>query len=119
MTAVAVRGWPASASSVLGAAAKTPILPLSRPPSPPALVTNVTMFDEQGVASRGHGLPRASLEAQAVALGPSLVMGATRWGAYAETSTDAVRRLCDVGVKAAVFGDVDGRWVLRSWAHLT
>ena len=65
------------------------------------------MLHENGVRSRGHGLPVALLEAQAAALGVPLVTAATTWDDYEATFVGLLHALRRQGVEAGVFGDID------------
>ena len=65
------------------------------------------MLHEDGMHSRGHGLPLALLEAQAAALGIPLVIRATTWEDYEATFVSALHELRKEGVEAGVFGDID------------
>ena len=65
------------------------------------------MLHEDGSCSRGHGLPLATLEAQASALHVPLVTHATTWNDYEGTFLEALRSLRAIGVEAGVFGDID------------
>ncbi len=65
------------------------------------------MLHEDGLASRGHGLPLPLLEAQAASVGLPLVTAATTWDDYERTYVAALRKLRSRGVEAGVFGDID------------
>jgi diphthine-ammonia ligase len=67
----------------------------------------VCMLHEDGLVSRGHGLPRALLEEQAAALGVPLVTRATTWDGYEAIFVSLLHELRAQGVQAAVFGDID------------
>ena len=67
----------------------------------------VCMLHEDGLVSRGHGLPLALLEEQAAALGVPLVTRATTWDGYEATFVSLLHELREQGVHAAVFGDID------------
>ena len=67
----------------------------------------VCMLHEDGLVSRGHGLPLALLEEQAAALGVPLVTRATTWDGYEATFVSLLHELRGQGVQAAVFGDID------------
>jgi uncharacterized protein (TIGR00290 family) len=67
----------------------------------------VCMLHEDGLVSRGHGLPLALLEEQAAVLGVPLVTRATTWEEYEATFVSLLHELRRQGVKAGVFGDID------------
>lgn len=75
------------------------------------------MAHEDGLRSRGHGLPLSLLERQAAALGLRLVTRATTWDDYEETYIAALRDLRSAGLEGGVFGDIDlephREWVER------
>jgi uncharacterized protein (TIGR00290 family) len=77
----------------------------------------LSMLEEDGTRSRGHGLPLATLEAQAAALGLPLVTRATSWDDYEAHFLDALDELRSMGVETGVFGDIDlephREWVER------
>ena len=65
------------------------------------------MLHEDGLVSRGHGLPLALLERQAAVLDIPLVTRATTWDDYEATFVSALHALRSQGVEAGVFGDID------------
>lgn len=65
------------------------------------------MLDEDGLRSRGHGLPLTLLESQAEALGVPLVTRSATWDGYEVTFLGALHELRERGVQAGVFGDID------------
>ncbi len=65
------------------------------------------MLHEDGLVSRGHGLPLALLREQAAALGVPLVTRATTWDGYEATYVSVLDELRAQGVEAGVFGDID------------
>jgi diphthine-ammonia ligase len=67
----------------------------------------VCMLHEDGLVSRGHGLPLALLEEQAAALGVPLVTRATSWEEYEAVFVSLLHELRMQGVQAGVFGDID------------
>jgi uncharacterized protein (TIGR00290 family) len=77
----------------------------------------LSVLEEEGTRSRGHGLPLATLKAQAVALGLPLVTRATTWDDYEAHFLDALDELRSMGVETGVFGDIDlephREWVER------
>jgi uncharacterized protein (TIGR00290 family) len=77
----------------------------------------LSMLEQDGTRSRGHGLPLATLEAQAAALGLPLVTRATTWDDYEGHFLDALDELRSKGVEIGVFGDIDlephREWVER------
>lgn len=71
------------------------------------LTTLLTMFDETGLRSRSHGVPRALMEAQARALGLDLVGPSAGWKDYETVFVQALDELRSRGIEVAVFGDID------------
>lgn len=77
----------------------------------------LTMFNTKGTRTRGHGLRRELVEAQAESLGLPLVHGRATWGTYEEAFKRILRRLKEEGIEGGVFGDLylEGhrQWVER------
>ena len=75
------------------------------------------MAHEDGLRSRGHGLPLPLLERQAESLGLRLVTRATTWDDYEATYIAALHELRAAGLEGGVFGDIDlaphREWVER------
>jgi uncharacterized protein (TIGR00290 family) len=69
--------------------------------------TLLTMFDETGMRSRSHGVPRVLVEAQARALGLELVGPSAGWKDYERVFVEALKELRNSGAEAAIFGDID------------
>jgi uncharacterized protein (TIGR00290 family) len=69
--------------------------------------TLLTMFDETGLRSRSHGVPRAIVERQARALGLELLAPSAGWADYEKVFVDALRTLRASGHERAIFGDID------------
>lgn len=69
--------------------------------------TLLTMFDETGLRSRSHGVPRALVEAQARALGMELIGPSAGWKDYEQVFVQALHELRNGGVEVAIFGDID------------
>lgn len=67
----------------------------------------LAMFDENGAASRSHGLPPALLRAQADALGIALVSARAGWENYEAVFTAQLRQFAAQGITHGVFGDID------------
>jgi len=67
----------------------------------------LTMIEEDGSASRAHGLPADVLEAQAAALGIPLVMRRSSWESYERVFVDAASGFKRDGIDCGVFGDID------------
>jgi uncharacterized protein (TIGR00290 family) len=65
------------------------------------------MLEEDGSASRGHGLPLRLLEAQSAALDVPLITRSTTWDGYEATIVPLLHELHEQGVEAGVFGDID------------
>lgn len=68
----------------------------------------LSMLREDGARSRSHGLPCEVLQAQADSLGISLVTKTASWSDYEPVFITALQELKATGVKAGVFGDIDG-----------
>jgi uncharacterized protein (TIGR00290 family) len=71
------------------------------------LTTLLTMFDETGLRSRSHGVPRVLMEAQARALGLDLVGPSASWRDYEKVFIQTLQELRGRGLEVAVFGDID------------
>jgi uncharacterized protein (TIGR00290 family) len=69
--------------------------------------TLLTMFDETGLRSRSHGVPRAIVERQARALGLELLTPSAGWTDYEKVFVGALRHLRASGHEIAIFGDID------------
>ena len=67
----------------------------------------ICMLHEDGLVSRGHGLPLRLLEQQAAALGIPLITRATTWDGYEAIFVSVLHELRAQGVEAGVFGDID------------
>jgi uncharacterized protein (TIGR00290 family) len=67
----------------------------------------VTMFTEDGQRSRSHGLAREVLEAQAAAVGATLLSASATWDDYERAFVDLLRAAKAHGARTAVFGDID------------
>jgi len=65
------------------------------------------MFTEDGERSRSHGLAREVLEAQAAAVGVSLLSAAATWADYERTFVELLGAAREQGAATAVFGDID------------
>ncbi|GGK17363.1 hypothetical protein GCM10010965_08000 [Caldalkalibacillus thermarum] len=61
-----------------------------------------TMFEENGVRSRAHGLPKPLLENQAQSLKIPLVTRSASWTSYESVFVDQLRRFKEQGVKVGV-----------------
>jgi uncharacterized protein (TIGR00290 family) len=69
--------------------------------------TLLTMFDETGLRSRSHGVPRKLVEQQASALGMDLVAPSADWKSYERIMIETLKALRETGHEVAVFGDID------------
>lgn len=67
----------------------------------------ITAMDESGESSRSHGVPPELIQAQADALGAELRFYMTSWGNYEERFIATLRDAHAVGIRHAVFGDID------------
>jgi uncharacterized protein (TIGR00290 family) len=70
------------------------------------VVSMVTMFDEDGLRSRSHGLRPEILEAHADLLGLKLVSRRCSWATYTASFTDALRELREDDITHVIFGDL-------------
>jgi diphthine-ammonia ligase len=81
------------------------------------IVSMVTMFDEEAVRSRSHGLRADVLAAQADRLGLRRITGRCSWATYDAAFAGAVEQLAADGVTHIVFGDIlfeeHRRWAER------
>ncbi|MHC1625542.1 MAG: Dph6-related ATP pyrophosphatase [Methermicoccaceae archaeon] len=66
----------------------------------------LTMLDENGLWSRGHGLKKEVLDAQAKALGIPILYGKASWEGYEEEFKKLIRELQEIGIEGGVFGDI-------------
>jgi len=71
------------------------------------VVCLLTILDEGGLRSRGHGLGREVLDAQAQALGLPIVYGRASWSSYEAEFKRALKQLKTRGVEGGVFGDIN------------
>jgi uncharacterized protein (TIGR00290 family) len=70
------------------------------------VVAMITMFDEQGLRSRSHGLRPEVLTAQAERLGLRQVIGQTSWDTYDAVFQRALDALRREGITHVIFGDI-------------
>ncbi len=75
-----------------------------------------TMMDENGEYSRGHGLPREVLCAQAMSLGIPIIFRSASWEGYEAAFLDGLREIQGAGTSTGVFGDIDMAHH-RHWVH--
>jgi diphthine-ammonia ligase len=85
---------------------KDSYLALHRSRSSYDIVSLVTMFDEEGVRSRSHGLRPQILEAQARRLGLPICKGRGSWATYEEGYLQALDEACALGISHVIFGDI-------------
>lgn len=69
--------------------------------------TLLTMFDETGLRSRSHGVPRALVEQQALSMGLDLVGPSAGWTNYEPVFVQTLKDLKSNGHEVAIFGDID------------
>lgn len=67
----------------------------------------VSMLEEDGSSSRGHGLPVEILCQQALSIGVPLVARATSWEGYESALLSILEELKGEGVEDGVFGDIE------------
>lgn len=81
-----------------------------------------TMFGEDGVRSKSHGLSGEIIRAQSKALGLSVTIGSATWGKYEDVFLERIAGLKEQGVTDGVFGDIDlephREWVEKVCARL-
>jgi uncharacterized protein (TIGR00290 family) len=66
-----------------------------------------SMFDEDGLRSRGHGLRKEIIEAQSKALGIPAVYGNASWEDYEVEFKRVMKNLRNKGIEGGIFGDID------------
>ncbi len=67
----------------------------------------LTMLEENGERTRGHGLPVSLVLRQAVSLGIPLLAPSASWDDYESVFLSVIQRLRAQGIQAGVFGDID------------
>jgi uncharacterized protein (TIGR00290 family) len=70
------------------------------------VVAMVTMFDEDALRSRSHGLRPEVLAAQADRLGLRQVIGCCTWETYDASFAGALRHIATEGITHMIFGDI-------------
>ena len=65
------------------------------------------MLNENGLASRSHGLRREIIDTQANAIGIPIVYGKATWEAYEQEFKRIIKDLKKLGVEGGVFGDLN------------
>jgi uncharacterized protein (TIGR00290 family) len=68
--------------------------------------TQLTMFDETGLRSRSHGIPKRLIELQAESLGMDLIAPSASWKTYEQVFVDSLTALQSDGHDTAIFGDI-------------
>ncbi|WP_206427363.1 diphthine--ammonia ligase [Clostridium rectalis] len=71
------------------------------------LVALFTMFTEEGVRSRSHGLDKKIIEQQAKVLKINLITASASWNDYEEVFLKELLNMKDKGIEVGVFGDID------------
>src|SRR5437764_1583848 len=81
------------------------------------VVSMVTMFDEQAVRSRSHGLRPELLTAQAERLALTQFIGCCTWDTYSDAFGRVLHDVAASGVTHVIFGDImfdeHRRWAER------
>lgn len=76
-----------------------------------------TMFAEDGIRSRSHGLSPAIIEAQAAAMGVDSRVAEAAWDEYEKVFLACLASLKQEGIEDGIFGDIDlvphREWVER------
>lgn len=65
------------------------------------------ILNEEGLRSRGHGLRKEVIDAQAKAIGIPIVYGKAFWEGYEEEFKRVIKELKNMGIEGGVFGDID------------
>lgn len=65
------------------------------------------ILNEEGLRSRGHGLRKEVIDAQAKAIGIPIVYGKASWEGYEEEFKRIIKELKNMGIEGGVFGDID------------
>jgi uncharacterized protein (TIGR00290 family) len=80
-----------------------------------------TMFKEDGLRSRGHGLKPEIIKKYAELFDMNLVYGKATWGEYEEIFKEKMSYLENKGVNIGIFGDIDlidhREWVMKACSH--
>jgi uncharacterized protein (TIGR00290 family) len=71
------------------------------------VTTLLSVFEEQEDRNRSHAMPMRLLQAQAEAMGMSLVTPRASWKTYESEFVSALKACRETGVESAVFGDID------------
>ena len=66
-----------------------------------------TMLNEDGLRSRGHGLRKEGIEAQAMAIQIPIIFGKATWDSYEDEFKRGIEDLKNRGIEGGVFGDLD------------
>jgi uncharacterized protein (TIGR00290 family) len=66
-----------------------------------------SMFGEEGIRSRGHGLRKEIIKAQSKALGIPIIYGNASWDDYEVEFKRVMKKLKEKGIEGGVFGDID------------
>jgi uncharacterized protein (TIGR00290 family) len=85
---------------------KDSYLALHRSRSSYDVMALITMFDEDGLRSRSHGLRREVLEAQAQGLGLPVFVGRGSWATYEDGYLLALADARALGITHVIFGDI-------------
>jgi len=67
----------------------------------------LTMLNEDGEKSRGHGIPAGLIERQALSLGIPLASRATTWQGYRTAFLSILGEFKREGIEVGVFGDIE------------
>jgi uncharacterized protein (TIGR00290 family) len=70
------------------------------------VVAMITMFDEDAVRSRSHGLRPEVVAAQADRLGMRRLIGRCDWGGYDRAFSEALATVAAEGITHVIFGDI-------------
>ena len=65
------------------------------------------MLGEDGLTTRGHGLGKEVIDAQASAIGIPIIYGKASWEAYEDEFKKIIENLKDQGMEGGIFGDLN------------
>jgi len=102
----AVESFPRPQAAISWSGGKDSCAALRRVHDQLDVVSMVTMFDEDALRSRSHGLRPEVIEAQAERLGLRRFVGRCTWPTYSDVFTHVLEDVAASGVTHVVFGDI-------------